>query len=134
MFNYKFLIINLFLLCNLFASNNKIVLVSKMNIEYKESITKRNTLLKQIQSSKLRCTPFYYKNMKNTHFVASHYISSGKVICKKDLKILKSSNIKFNFGNIEIEQSGKIIYETDNYIKFKKSNGKIEKIYKNGNN
>ena len=40
----------------------------------------------------------------------------------------------FNFGNIQIEQNGEIIFQNDKYITIKKNNGKVKKIYKNGQN
>ena len=43
-----------------------------------------------------------------------------------------TQQLKANGKTLEIEKKGKIVFENDQFIRIKKDNGKIEKIYKDG--
>lgn len=51
---------------------------------------------------------------------------------QKDLDKDKNNSVLFNFGSIQIERPGKIIFENDEYIRIKREDGQVEKIYKDG--
>jgi len=122
-----------FLICFLpFALFATVAPVARGNINFKEKITKYNLVLKNIIKIHKHCVPFNIDNLKKGTYTAKHYIRQGSVICTKDVQKYNKKSVLFNFGSIEIEKEGKIIFENDKYIKIRKQNGKIEKIYKDG--
>ena len=50
----------------------------------------------------------------------------------KDVKKYENESVIFNFGGVEIEKKGKVIYENDDFIRIKNLDGTIEQIYKDG--
>lgn len=126
---FKFFLFLILFVNNIFAID---VLVPKNNIAYKEKISISN--LKKMKVTKVlsSCLPLTLKSIKNTVYIAKHYIKKNTVICLDDVKAYKNKSVIFNFGSIEIEKHGEIIFENNRYITIKKRNGKLEKIYKNG--
>ena len=124
----KFIIIICFFILNASASK---VLVSKININYKSIISQNDLYYKEI-SKDVRCTTFNKELLNKVKYQASRYIIKGTPICYKDVNKFILNQVRFDFGNIEINRNGKIIGENKNYVKIKNYDGKIIKIYKNG--
>jgi len=108
------------------------VLVTNSKINYKEIISIKKLSSANVLSVKKFCIPATIRDFENDKYYATHYIRKGSVICLKDIEKYSKSSILFNFGSIQIERDGKLIFENDEYIKIKKRDGKIEKIYKDG--
>lgn len=107
------------------------ILVSNEDIKYHTILDYDN--LKIISTNKrVRCNMFNKNNLIKTTYRAKHYILKGKPICNKDVQIVKNHKIRYDFGNIVIERSGKVIGENKKYIRIKNNDGSIDKIYKNG--
>ena len=129
MFKLKFLVI---LTCiNLYAID---VLVVNKSISFESRIDSSMVYSKKIVKLRKQCNPIGVEVLENNKYITTHYINRGSVLCSKDIKLYKENSVIFKFGSLEIEQKGKKIYENDKFIKIKKPNGKIEKIYKNGKN
>ncbi len=128
-FNRK--IIGLFILfsSSLLAQD---ALMALKDIKFKEKVTNKNVILKQVNSFAKNCTPLTLQQLENESYTASHYIFKDSIICVNDVIKYEKESVVFDFGPLQIEQEGKIIYENDQYIRIKKSDGTIEKIYKNG--
>jgi hypothetical protein len=122
-------IIFIFLL-NINASE---VLVSKVNINYKSILDANNLYMQNIEKN-IRCTTFDKKLLKKSKYQAKRYIIKGTPICYKDVQKVVIDQVKFDFGNIEIQRVGKVVSENKDYVKIKNYDGKIIKIYKNGQN
>ncbi len=108
------------------------VLVAKERIKFKEKIKLSNLRLKKVKSVRKSCIPTTISSLSKNYYISTHYINPGSIICEKDIKLYKKETVLFNFGNIEIEREGKVIGETTKYIRIKKPNGRVEKIFKNG--
>lgn len=130
----RFLILKLSLLLTLFTLNAFAlnVLVSKESINYEEKLKTSDVKMMNIQSLVKACIPLTLKQLNNNEYVTTHYINKNSVICLKDVKIYKKESVVFRFGLLEIEKKGKVIFENDNFIRIKKDDGTIEKIYKDG--
>ncbi|MEA3288576.1 MAG: hypothetical protein U9Q04_00230 [Campylobacterota bacterium] len=116
----------------IFGQNEQLVPVSKKPINWKGQLTPYEVKLMHI-SNKYNCKKYLnIQSLKDGKYRAKHYILKDKAICAEDVYIEKSKKIKFNFGLLEIERSGEVVRETDDYIKIKNRDGKIEKIYKDG--
>jgi len=116
-------------LTNLFAID---VLVAKEKIKYKEQISVKKLTLKKAKKIYRHCVPVSLNDLNKSSYIAKHYISRGSILCTKDIKKYEKSSILFDFGSLEIEKDGKVINNTKKYIKIKKPDGKVEKIYKDG--
>ena len=124
----KFLFIVVLFLLNLNAIE---ILVSDKNINYHQLIDGKN--LKHVTISKdIRCTTFDKNLLKKAKYQARRFIYKGRAICYKDVQKIIINSVRANFGNIEIQRNGNVISENKNYIKIKNYDGKIIKIYKNG--
>ncbi|RXI41165.1 hypothetical protein CRU99_09965 [Malaciobacter mytili] len=108
------------------------VLVAKNVIHYKAKIEVKDLMLQKVDSVKSTCTPLKLSDIDGKVFQALHYISKGSIICTKDVSIFEKKSVVFNFGSIEIEKNGEIIFQNEEYIRIKRNDGKIEKIYKDG--
>ncbi len=108
------------------------VIIAKDDIKYKEKIDSTKLMLFKSARLKKDCKAFTIKMYNNNTFVSKHYINKGSIICLKDIKVYKKDSVIFQFGSLEIEKEGKILFQNNKYITIKKSNGKIEKIYKDG--
>lgn len=126
---FSFFSLFLFLLTNLFSAE---VVIAKMDIPYNEALTPSNIALIQVEKMPENCRVITIDELKKDKYFTNKYLQKDKVICHSDLKQKSNNKIIFNFGSIQIETTGKIIYENDEYIKIKKENGKVEKIYKDG--
>lgn len=119
-----------FILCFGFVLANDGVYASK-NINYKEAITKDMIMQKKIEE-KINCTPIEKNELEKNQYSAKRYIVKDTIICTKDVELFKKNAVVFDFGTFEIEQQGKIIFENEEYIRIKKNDGSIEKIFKDG--
>jgi len=119
-----------FIILNLNATQ---VLVSKHSINYKNILNSNNLYLKNI-SKDIRCTTFNKELLKAGKYQAKRYIIKDTPICYKDVQKVIVNQVKFDFGNIEIKRNGKVIGENKDYVKIKNYDGKVIKIYKNGQN
>lgn len=108
------------------------VIIAKIDIPFRTALTPSNVAILQIEKLPDDCKPISLKELKEKKYFTSKYLQKDKIICHSDLKKEDPKRVIFNFGSIEIETPGKIIYENDEYIKIRKENGKIEKIYKDG--
>lgn len=125
----KVFILLFFLSFKLFAID---VLVNKKDINFKEELSASKLYKTSVNNVRKYCTPLSIKKFQEKKYRASRYLKKGTVICTKDVYEDKNNKILFNFGAIQIEKPGKIIFENDEYIKIKRSDGKVEKIYKDG--
>jgi len=110
------------------------VLVANKDIKYKSIVTLDDTFYKTVNFVPKRCIPIEKQDFEKQKLMAKHYIRSGRILCVKDLKVDTQNTIVFDFGTLQIEKRGKIIFENKRYIKIQNPNGKIEKIYKDGMN
>ena len=114
----------LLLLLLLFVKNIFAQIIATENIYYNQRVTKNNT--KQIGNDN-------NIDIFNKKYLASHYIKKNSIIIKRDIKLMNTNRVTYRFGNfLEVEEYGKIITETNVYIKIKKPSGKIKKLFKNG--
>ncbi|PHO09998.1 hypothetical protein CPG37_06560 [Malaciobacter canalis] len=122
-----------FLLIFMFLNANAIdVLVAKKAIHYKSIVDPSDLMLRKVDSVEKYCKPLKLADLNNKKYEALHYIRKSSVICTKDVKPYKKEAVVFKFGALEIEKRGEIIFQNDEYIRIKRSDGKIEKIYKDG--
>jgi len=129
MLRLKSLFVLLILSLNLYSLE---VIITNSKINYKELIDLTKLSSSTVLSVKKFCIPIQISDLKNKKYIAKRYLKKGSVICKKDIKEYSKKSVLFNFGTIEIEKQGKIIFENNKYIKIKKIDGKVEKIYKDG--
>ncbi len=108
------------------------VIVSKEDMSFRTQLTPENLEIKDIKQLPENCIPLKLEELKNNKYLSSKFIKKSQIICKDDVKKIVKKSVIFNFGSIQIETDGKIIFENDEYIRIKKDNGKIEKIYKDG--
>ncbi|WP_072682185.1 hypothetical protein [Arcobacter sp. LA11] len=108
------------------------VLVTNSKINYKEIISVKKLSSGKVLSVKKFCIPATISDFENNKYYATRYLRKGSIICLKDIEKYSKNSILFNFGSIQIERDGELIFENDEYIKIKKRDGKIEKIYKDG--
>lgn len=119
----------IFLSINLFAIT---VIVAKEAINYEEKITIDKIAILNVKEIKKSCEPVTLAQIQSEEYLSAHYINKGTIICKRNIKKYENEAIVFNFGDLQIEKKGKIIYENDEFIRFKNLDGTIEKIYKDG--
>lgn len=110
------------------------VLIAKEAIRYEEKLSTSKLRVVDVTKIKKACNPLSLQDIQNNEYITSKYINRNSILCKRDVKVYENQTVLFNFGNLQIEQKGKIIFENENFIRIKKADGKIEKIYKNGNN
>ena len=109
----------------------EIGLFATKNINYKEPIEASSLTEKEIDE-KINCTPISKSELETKKFIAKHYIAKSSLLCTKSVEEYKKEAVKFDFGSFEIETEGKIIFENDEFVKIKKLDGSVEKIFKNG--
>lgn len=107
-------------------------IIAREDLPFRTQLTPQNLEIKDIVKVPDNCDLLKLSELKNGKYLTSKYIRREQIFCKDDVKKVEKKSIIFNFGPIEIETDGKIIYENDEYVKIKKDNGKIEKIYKDG--
>ncbi len=115
---------------SMFVYSNEVFVATK-NIKFKEKISKNNIALKKIVS-KIKCEPLSVSEFEKNDFNASHFIFKDSVICTEDVDKYEKESVVFDFGAFEIEQEGKILFENEEYLRIKKQDGNVHKIYKNG--
>lgn len=108
------------------------VLVTNKDINFKEEVNSSKLYKTNVKSVKKYCVPLTIKKLKEKKYRASRYLKKGTVLCTKDLYADKNNKVVFDFGAIQIERSGRLLFENDEYIKIKRDDGKVEKIYKDG--
>lgn len=108
------------------------VLTVTKEIRYKEKIQKEKLTLKQVASVDKGCIPLRLQDLENDSFTASHYMFENAIVCMNDVIKYEKESVLFDFGILQIEQEGKVIYENDKFIRLKKQDGTVEKIYKDG--
>lgn len=131
----KHLMLRLSLVLVIFFSFNAhaiAVLVSTEAIKYEAKIDNKNVKIKNISKIKKNCKPLSLNQLKKNIYLSTHYINKNRVICQKDVRKFENTSVIFNFGGVQIEKKGKIIYENDELIRIKNLDGTIEKIYKDG--
>lgn len=111
------------------------VIKASKNIRYKEKIFKSDLHIDVVKFTKVQkfCKPITREYLSTNAYRAKNHIAKGAIICQKNLyKVKKTNRVLFNFGSISIEKDGKIIRETQEYIRVQDENGKVNKIYKDG--
>ncbi|PLY10416.1 MAG: hypothetical protein C0626_05405 [Arcobacter sp.] len=108
------------------------VIIAKIDIPYNIALSPSNVAILQLDNIPKDCKPITIAELKKEKYFTKKYLQKEKIICHDDLKKENNNKVIFSFGSIEIETNGKILYENDDYIKIKRDNGKIEKIYKDG--
>ena len=104
----KLSLFTLFLSLDLFAIN---VLVSKEAINFEEKIDSSKVTLKNVTSINKSCEPLKLTDLENDEYLTTHYINKNTIICTKDVKKYQDEGVVFNFGGVEIEKKGKVIFE-----------------------
>lgn len=108
------------------------VLVANESINYEEKLESSKVKMINVDEIKKMCVPLTLSQLQNEEYITTHYINKGSIICLSDVKKYKNNTVLFNFGDLQIERKGKIIYENDEFIRIKNLDGTIEKIYKDG--
>ena len=128
------MILRLSLILSLFfvSSYAVSVLIAKEPFQYEEKLKKSKLRLIKIDKLRKNCEPLTISDLNKDEYITTHYINDKSIICKKDVKVFKNEGVTFKFGPLEIEKKGRIIYENDEFIRIKKIDGTIEKIYKDG--
>jgi phage FluMu protein Com len=104
-------------------------IVASKHIYHNQQISSENTLF--IEKDYSECKSINKMYIQNNYLLSTHYIKQGSVICYKDFKVSNLNTVTYKFGTyLEIEEYGKIITNTNSYIKIKKPNGKIKKVTK----
>jgi hypothetical protein len=117
-----------------FANEIKVVPIANKNIQYNKKIYSYNVRLIQA-NERFNCKEYLdVITLKKNRYFAKHYIAKDRAICAENVYVPTKNTILFKFGNVEIERSGTIIKEDDEYIKIKNFDGTIDKIYKDGRN
>lgn len=108
------------------------VVVAKEAFQFEEKLSIKKLRLVNVTRIKKACKPLTLEQIQNNEYSTTHYINRNSIICQKDVKTYSDEGVTFKFGALEIEKKGKIIFENDQFIRIKKADGKIEKIYKDG--
>lgn len=108
------------------------VIIAKIDIPYNIALSPSNVSILQLNNVPKDCNVITIAELKKEKYFTKKYLQKEKIICHDDLKKENNNKVIFNFGSIEIETNGRILYENNDYIKIKRDNGKIEKIYKDG--
>lgn len=126
------LIVSFFMTAVLLHAQSTKVLVAKHNIQFKNILKQSDLYVAKSNKLPRFCKPLNIEMLQKNRYSVKHFIPRGAVVCTKDVEKFNKESVIFNFGPLEIEKYGKIIQENDRYIKIKKRDGKIEKIYKDG--
>lgn len=126
------LLVPLFLTANENKSQGINVLVATKNIRLNDKLTQENLQLQTLPLRDRSCTPLGLKEITDNTFTAANFIIKGSVVCTRNANKYEKQSVIFDFGTLEIEQEGEIIFENDEFIRIKKRDGKVEKIYKDG--
>jgi hypothetical protein len=123
----------LLLVLSSFLFGQRVVVATKV-IQYKAKITKNDVQeIEYTRKISRSCEPVTsVEYLLNDDYRVTHYISKGRIICQKDVKAYVKKTVIFNFGSFEIEKEGEVIFENGSYVKIRRPDGRVEKIYKNG--
>lgn len=108
------------------------VFVTKEAIKYEEKIDISKLEQKEFDTIPRTCTPLTLEDLQNGEFITTHHINKNSIVCQKSVRSTENNEIIFNFGGVKIVKKGKIIYENEEFIRFKNLDGTIEQIYKDG--
>ena len=128
----KILIVIIVLTNTINLSASVLVVKALKNIQYKDKIEPSIVYLDYTNKLKTTCIPVTKKEILKFKYKAKQFLKKDRIICKKDVYIAQQNRIIFKFGSIEIEKNGKVLNDTNKYVRFIDENGKIEKIYKDG--
>lgn len=129
MLRLRSLFVLFFLSLNLYSIE---VVVTNTIINYKEKVDIKKLSSANVLSVKKFCIPITIQDLETKKFMAKRYLRKGTILCTNDIEEFSKNSVLFNFGTIQIEKEGKVIFENNEYIRIKKPDGKIEKIYKDG--
>ena len=121
-----------FIVANFFQLYALDVTVVTKDVDYKEILSKEFFVKARVNEVKKLCKPVSYDELVNNKYIAKRYLKENSIICTRDIEKYDKKSVVFNFGTIQIERYGKIIFENDEYIRIKGDDGKVEKIYKDG--
>ena len=108
------------------------VVITSKNVDFREIIDASMLKVSNVSSVKKYCKPLEISDFKSNKLLAKRYLRKGTILCTKDVEEYTKKSVLFKFGTIEVERPGEVVFENDEYIKIKKIDGKIEKIYKDG--
>lgn len=108
------------------------VLVSQDAINFEEKLDVSKVKLQNVSEINKSCVPLKLSEIQNEEYITTHYINKNTIICTKDVKKYENESIIFNFGGVQIEKKGKVIFENKDFIRIKNIDGTIEQIYKDG--
>jgi hypothetical protein len=128
----KLIIVTIILIGTINLNSSTLVIKASKDIQYKSIVNSSVVHLDYVEYVKSTCTPITKDEILNFKYRAKQTLKTNRIICKKDLYIAQENRVIFKFGTIEIEKDGKVIKETKKYIRFRNTDGKIEKIYKDG--
>ena len=108
------------------------VLVTKDAIKLEEKLDKSKLIEKDVEVVSKSCEPLTLQDLEDNNYVTTHYINKNSIVCKRSVKNFEDDGIVFNFGGFNIVKKGRIVYENDEFIRFRNLDGTIEQIYKDG--
>lgn len=108
------------------------VLVSQVAINFEEKLDASKVKVQNVSEISKSCIPLKLSEIQNEEYITTHYINKNTIICTKDVKKYENESIIFNFGGVQIEKKGKVIFENKDFIRIKNIDGTIEQIYKDG--
>lgn len=108
------------------------VLVSQVAINFEEKLDVSKVKVQNVGEISKSCIPLKLSEIQNDEYITTHYINKNTIICTKDVKKYENESIIFNFGGVQIEKKGKVIFENKDFIRIKNIDGTIEQIYKDG--
>lgn len=128
------MILRLSFLSLVFSSYFIASFVTKTEIanKYEEKIDISKLEQKEFETIPRTCTPLTLEDLQNGEFITTHHINKNSIVCEKSVRSTENNEIIFNFGGVKIVKKGKIIYENEEFIRFKNLDGTIEQIYKDG--
>jgi len=123
----------LFLMVGIYSYAIQLGHFATKNINYKEKLTDEIFMTKEVDTKlKKECEDFNITTVVSKGYIAKRFIVKDTLVCAKDIEPNDKKSVVFDFGSFEIEQQGKVIFENDEFIRIKKNDGSIEKIYKDG--
>ena len=109
-----------------------LVLKTAQEIEFRQLLSKKDVYSANVNNVQKSCSPITKEDILSGKYRSKGHFKKNRILCKKDVFIADKNRIIFNFGMIEIERDGKVLNQTDDYVRIKNTSGKIEKIYKDG--
>ena len=128
----RLLFLFIFIILSMEMSASKLVIKLKKDIKYKTIVKKQDLYLANVNDIKNSCTPVTKEYFLANEYRAKVYLKKDHILCKKDIYKGSKNRLVFKFGMIEIEKDGKLLNQTDDYVRIRNDSGKIEKYYKDG--